>query len=97
MTDKYISPVNNVFNSVWASVNTKFNGCEVSDPSSKWCAYKAHFENYLSYSSSSKSNILSFKGYVADAAMKFDDLGNSANNTESLNEGFKKRKKKLLT
>ena len=50
--------------------------------------YLIHSLNHLSYSSSSKSNILSFKGYVADTATKFDDVGNSANNTESLNEGF---------
>ena len=68
LTTEYVSPINNVFNSLWASVNTKLNGCEISDPSSKWYAYKAYFENHLSYSSSSKNNILSFKGYVADTA-----------------------------
>ena len=86
-----VSPVNNVFNSLWASVNTKLNGCEISDPSSKWYAYKAYFENHLSYSSSSKNNILSFKGYVTDTATKFDDVGDTANSRESLNEGFVKR------
>ena len=87
-----VSPVNNVFNSLWASVNTKLNGCEISDPSSKWYAYKAYFENHLSYSSSSKNNILSFKGYVTDTATKFDDVGDTSNSRESLNEGFVKRK-----
>ena len=87
-----MSPVNNVFNSLWSSVNTKLNGCEISDPSSKWYAYKAYFENHLSYSSPSKNNILSFKGYVADTAGKFDDVGNSAATTPSLNDGFVKRK-----
>ena len=87
-----VSPVNNVFNSLWASVNTKLNGCEISDPSSKWYAYKAYFENHLSYSSSSKNNILSFKGYVTDTATKFDDVGDTVNSRVSLNEGFVKRK-----
>ena len=87
-----VSPVNNVFNSLWASVNTKLNGCEISDPSSKWYAYKAYFENHLSYSSSSKNNILSFKGYVTDTATKFDYVGDTVNSRESLNEGFVKRK-----
>jgi len=86
-----VSPVNNVFNSLWASVNTKLNGCEISDPSSKWYAYKAYFENHLSYSSSSKNNILSFKGYVSDTANKFDDVGNSTGSVPSLNDGFVKR------
>ena len=91
LNGEYVSPVNNVFNSLWASVNTKLNGCEISDPSSKWYAYKAYFENHLSYSSSSKNNILSFKGYVSDTADKFDDVGNSTNNTASQNDGFVKR------
>ena len=91
LNGEYVSPVNNVFNSLWASVNTKLNGCEISDPSSKWYAYKAYFENHLSYSSSSKDNILSFKGYIADKAGKFDDVGNSTGSVESLNDGFVKR------
>ena len=93
LTAQYVSPVNNVFNSLWSSVNTKLNGCEISDPSSKWYAYKAYFENHLSYSSSSKSNILSFKGYVADTATKFDDVGDSVATTASQNQGFLKRMK----
>ena len=92
LNEDYVSPVNNVFNSLWSSVNTKLNGCEISDPSSKWYAYKAYFENHLSYSSPSKNNILSFKGYVADTAGKFDDVGNSGATTPSLNDGFVKRK-----
>ena len=80
-----LSPVNDVFNSLWASVNTKLNECEISDPSSKWYAYKAYFENHLSYSSSSKSNILSFKRYVADTAEKLDDVGDSGTPTQSTN------------
>ena len=45
----------------------------------------------MSYSSSSKDNILSFKGYIADKAGKFDDVGNSTDSVESLNDGFVKR------
>ena len=88
LSGEYVAPVNNVFNSLWASVNTKLNGCEISDPSSKWYAYKAYFENHLSYSSSSKNNILSFKGYVADTVDKFDDVGNSTDTSPSGNAGF---------
>ena len=91
LNGEYVSPVNNVFNSLWASVNIKLNGCEISDPSSKWYAYKAYFENHLSFSSSSKNNILSFKGYVADTPNKFDDVGNSTASVVSLNDGFVKR------
>ena len=94
---EYLNPINNVFNSLWASVNTKLNGCEISDPSSKWYAYKAYFENHLSYSSSSKNNILSFERYVADTATKFDDVGNSTSTTQSINDGFLKRKQMFAT
>ena len=88
LSGEYVAPVNNVFNSLWASVNTKLNGCEISDPSSKWYAYKAYFENHLSYSSSSKNNTLAFKGYVSDTADKFDDVGDSTARTASGNKGF---------
>ena len=97
LTTEYVSPINNVFNSLWASVNTKLNGCEISDPSSKWYAYKAYFENHLSYSSSSKNNILSFERYVADTATKFDDVGDSTSTTQSTNDGFLKRKQMFAT
>ena len=51
----------------------------------------------MSYSSSSKSNILSFKGYVADTAEKFDDVGDSGTPTPSTNDGFLKRMKMFAT
>ena len=88
LSGEYVAPVNNVFNSLWSSVSTKLNGCEISDPSSKWYAYKAYIENHLSYSSSSKDNILSFKGYVADAAYHFEDVGDSNATIPSDNTGF---------
>ena len=88
-----VSPVNNIFNSLWSAVNVKLNGCDISDPSSKWYAYKAYFENHLSYSTSTKENILSFKGYIPDSINNFDDVGDTANNTASKNKGFEQRKK----
>merc|ERR1711963_110741 len=83
-----VSTVNNIFNSLWSSINTKLNGTEISDPTSTWYAYKSYFENHLSYSTSSKENILSFKGYFPDSVDKFDDV-----TPTSANAGFKKRKK----
>ena len=53
-----VSPVNNIFNSLWSSINTQLNGTEITDPSSRWYAYKSYFENHLSYSTSSKENYL---------------------------------------
>ena len=92
LTNENVCPVNNIFNSLWPSVNTKVNGCEIMDPSSKWYAYKAYFENHLSYSSSSKNNILSFKGYFNDTVDEFDDVVDTAKGEASTNKGFLKRK-----
>ena len=83
LNGEYVSPVNNIFNSLWSAVNVKLNGCDISDPSSKWYAYKAYFENHLSYSTSTKKNILPYKGYIPDTIGKFDDVGNSSNTTAS--------------
>ena len=83
-----VSTVNNIFNSLWASINTKLNGTEISDPTSSWYAYKSYLENHLSYSSSVKKKGLSFKGYVEDTHNELDNLS-----SDSKNEGFQKRKK----
>ena len=97
LSGEYVSPVNNIFNSLWSAVNVKLNGCDISDPSSKWYAYKAYFENHLSYSTSTKMNILPYKGYIPDSIGKFDDVGDSENTTASQNEGFKKRQAMFAT
>jgi len=81
-----------MFNSLWSSINTRLNGCEISDPSSKWYAYKVYFEDHLSYTSSTKEKGLFYKGYYKDSHNKFDDVGYSTNATASSNEGFLKRK-----
>ena len=83
LNDENVSTVNNIFNSLWSSVKTRLNNFEISDPSSRWYAYKSYFENHLSYSTSSKKNILSFKGYFHDTPNQFDDVAN-----ESLNKAF---------
>lgn len=84
-----VSTVNNIFNSLWSSVNTQLNGTEITDPSSRWYAYKSYFENNLSYSTESKKNILSSRGFFKDTAGKYDDVGSLGN---SLNLGFNARK-----
>ena len=92
LTNEYVAPINNIFDSLWSSINIKLNGCEITDPSSKWYAYKAYLENHISYSSSCKENVLSYKGYYKDTYDKFDDVGNSTTPTPSTNDGFLKRK-----
>ena len=71
-----VSAVNNIFNSLWSSINIRLNGTEITDPSSRWYSYKSYFENLLSYSSATKENILSFKGFIKDDPKKYDEVGN---------------------
>ena len=75
LSTENISTVNNIFNSLWSSINTKLNGTEISDPTSTWYAYKAYLENLMSYSTASKENILSFKGNFKDTADDTKNLG----------------------
>jgi hypothetical protein len=70
-----VSPINNIFDSLWEKVITILNGVDISDPNAGWYAYKAYLENHLSYSKSSKDITLHSKGYIKDTAGKFDDVG----------------------
>ena len=83
-----VSTVNTYFQSLWAAINIKLNGTDITDPTAKWYAYKAHIETLLSYSKTCKDTILGSRGFYADTADKFDDVGLNA---ASLNKGFKTR------
>ena len=92
-----VSPINNIFDSLWEKVLTHLNGVDISDPNAGWYAYKAYLENHLSYSNSSKDIILPSKGYIKDTSGKFDDLGvlaapGGVTARDSDNTGFKERK-----
>lgn len=84
-----MSVVNNIFNSLWSSINIRLNGTEITDPSSRWYSYKSYFENLLSYSSATKENILSFKGFIKYDPTKFDNVGTAG--AASTNTGYLKR------
>ena len=84
-----VSVVNNIFNSLWSSINIRLNGTEITDPSSRWYSYKSYFENLLSYSSATKENILSFKGFIKDDPKKYDEVGNAS--VISTNNGYVQR------
>ena len=89
-----VSTVNNIFDSLWSSISVELNGTEISDPSSKWYAYKAYFEKLLSFSTSTKETVLQAKGYIQDEAEQYDSLDDASDNTvESNNEGYILRKK----
>ena len=92
-SDENVSTVNNIFNSLWSSINVQLNDTEITDPSSRWYAFKSYFENHLSYSTPTKENILAFRGYIKDTPGKYEDVGNAS--TPSTNEGYIKRKKCL--
>ena len=86
-----VSTVNNIFNSLWSSINIQLNDTEITDPSSRWYAFKSYFENHLSYSTPTKENVLAFKGYIKDTPGKYDNIGNDSN--PSTNDGYLKRQK----
>ena len=56
-----VSTVNNIFDSLWNKVVVKLNDKSINDSTNAWYAYKAYFENHLSYSKSTKSNLLSYR------------------------------------
>ena len=92
-----VSVVNNFYQSLWGGVNIKINGADLSDPSSKWYAYKSYLEDLLSYSPSTKDNRLKSNCYYKDSAGVFDVIGilNNAKNataTQSTNDGYTARK-----
>ena len=94
--DDNVSTVNNIFDSLWNKVRVKVNDKSIDDPTNAWYAYKAYFENHLSYSKGTKSNLLSYRGYFNDTFDKLDDVGGIGGPAgalkESENEGFIQRK-----
>ena len=91
-TDK-VSTVNNIFHSLWSKVIVNLNDVAINDPTNSWYAYKAYFENHLSYSKGTKTSLLDYRGYFIDTCNEFDDVGKESDGiyTDSKNEGFKKR------
>ena len=89
--------VNNIFHSLWSKVVVHLNDAAINDPTNSWYAYKAYFENHLSYSKGTKSS-LDYRGYFNDTCEKFDDVGSidsSTNHVLSQNDGFLKRQQKF--
>ena len=54
--DKVIT-VNNIFHSLWSKVVVHLNDEAIADPTNSWYAYKAYFENHLSYSKGTKATL----------------------------------------
>ena len=68
-----MSTVNNIFDSLWNRVDVNIIDKSINDPTNAWYAY---FENHLSNSKGTKSN-LSYRGYVNDTCQRFYDVGSS--------------------
>ena len=83
-----VSTVNNVFDSLWNKVNVKINDKSINDPTNSWYAYKAYFENHLSYSKGTKKNLLSYRGYFNDTHAQFDDVGSETDGTYKVSENL---------
>jgi len=62
------------FSIIYSSVDIQLHLREITNPSSRWYAYKSYFENNLSYFRSLKESILSSRGYFEDTPEKFDDI-----------------------
>ena len=90
-----VTTVNNVFQSLWKSINVSLNGTPIKDPGQNSYAFKAYLETHLSYSKSVKDVILPSRGYYYDTPGKFDSLPSLTGSTltESLNAGATKRRK----
>ena len=55
--DDKVNTVNNVFQSLWSKVVVHINDVAINDPTNSWYAYKAYFENHLSYSKGTKASL----------------------------------------
>ena len=52
-----VSTVNNIFDSLCNRGDVKINDKSINYPTNSWHAYKAYFENHLSFSKGTKSNL----------------------------------------
>ena len=88
LTNEKVGTVNNIFHSLWSKVVVNINDVAINDPTNSWYAYKAYFENHLSYSKGTKTNLLDYRGYYNDTCQKFDDVRKLVGSTytKSLNE-----------
>ena len=59
-----VSTVNNIFHSLWSKVVVHLNDVAINDPTNSWYAYKAYFENHLSYSKGTKTSLLDYTGFL---------------------------------
>jgi hypothetical protein len=72
---KYISPVNNLFHSLFQQVQVKIGNTEVEN-TNIYYPYRAYFENLLCYDNEAKTTLLKNEMWIKDTAGKMDDYEN---------------------
>jgi len=80
-----VSTINNIFHSLFSSVDVYVNDLLITDPSSNWYSYRSYIEKLLTYSKNTKVVQLSSSGYFQDSHKQYDTMS-----TE--NDGWKKRR-----
>ena len=80
-----VSTINNIFHSLFSSVDVYVNDLLITDPSSNWYSYRSYIEKLLTFSKNTKIVQLSACGYFQDSHKQYDTMTND-------NEGWKKRR-----
>ena len=80
-----VSTINNIFHSLFSSIDIYVNDLLITDPSSNWYSYRSYIEKLLTFSKNTKAVQLSARGYFQDSHKQFDTMSND-------NDGWKKRR-----
>ena len=74
---KNVSPINNIFHSMWSQVQVHLKDTVVSHASPNY-GYRAYLENLINFSKESKDTWLTSVGWYMDQATQFDNVANTA-------------------
>ena len=80
-----VSTINNIFHSLYSSIDVYVNDLLITDPSSNWYSYRSYIERLLTFSKNTKVLNLSASGYFQDSHKQYDVMSNE-------NDGWKKRR-----
>lgn len=80
-----VSTVNNIFHSLFSSIEVYVNDLLITDPSSNWYSFRSYIEKLLTFSKNTKTVQLSGRGYFQDTHTKYDTMSND-------NVGWKNRR-----
>ena len=80
-----VSTINNIFHSLFSSIDVYVNDLLITDPSSNWYSFRSYIEKLLTYSKNTKVVQLSSNGYFQDSHKQYDTMTVE-------NDGWKKRR-----